>query len=161
MPKKKTKTNSNDKNLSGTELGNKRIVSHSGLFRRLAALLYDCFLIGAIWFSIAGIAVILHGGEAMPVWANQFILLPILILSTFFFYFWFWTHGGQTLGMRAWRLQILNEHKQAPTVKECILRFSTATISLGIGFLYAPFNKEKKSLHDLLSSTQIVLLPKE
>jgi uncharacterized RDD family membrane protein YckC len=124
-------------------------------------LLYDFFLIVAIWFAIAGIAVILHGGEAMPVWTNQFILLPILILSTFVFYFWFWTHGGQTLGMRAWRLQILNEENKTPSLKECFLRFSIAIISAGIGFLYVPFNKDKKSFHDLASNTQIVLLPKE
>ena len=139
----------------------KQIVNHAGLFRRLAALLYDCFLIGAIWFGITGIAVLLNGGEAMPVWANQFILLPILILSSFVFYFWFWTHGGQTLGMRAWRLRILNEEEQTPNLKQCTLRFFLAFFTFGIGFLYTPFNSSKKSIHDSLSKTQIVLLPKE
>lgn len=136
-------------------------VEHAGLMRRLAALLYDCFLVGAIWFVLAGIIVIIHHGEAMPVWANQIILLPLLILSAFLFYFWFWTHGGQTLGMRAWRLKILSSEKTTPSFQQCFIRFSIALLSGGFGFLVCLFNQDKKSLQDLLSHTQIILLPKE
>jgi uncharacterized RDD family membrane protein YckC len=136
-------------------------VEHAGVFRRVAALIYDVFLIAAIWFGITGVAVSINGGEALPQWANQFIIAPTLLLATFLFYYWFWTHGGQTLGMRAWRLKILNLEKKTPTLNQCIKRFFIALISVGIGFLVCLFNKQKMSLQDLASDTQIVLLPKE
>ncbi len=136
-------------------------VDHAGVFRRIAALVYDSFLIGAIWFGLAGIAVILNHGEALPSWANHYLLFPALVLSTFLFYFWFWTHGGQTLGMRAWRLRILSNNNKTPSLAQCLKRFTVAILSLGSGFLLCFVNKEKRSLHDLLSSTHIVLMPKE
>ncbi len=135
-------------------------VEHAGLFRRLAALVYDLFLVVAIWFAIAGIGVSLNGGEAMPSWINHYLLFPALIISTFVFYFWFWTHGGQTLGMRAWRLKLLNDQKQTPSFSQCLKRFAIAVLSLGLGFLLAPFHPQKKSLQDWISETQVVLLPK-
>lgn len=125
------------------------------------ALVYDIFLIVAIWFAIAGLGVGLNGGEELPSWANHYLLFPALILSTFLFYYWFWTHGGQTLGMRAWRLKIINLDKTQPTLAQCLKRFSAAVLPAGLGFLLCPFHPEKKSLHDIVSGTQIILLPKE
>lgn len=137
------------------------LAERAGLLRRLMALVYDIFLIGAIWFAIAGLGVTLNGGEALPSWVNHYLLFPALILSTFLFYYWFWTHGGQTLGMRAWRLKIINLDKTQPSLVQCLKRFATAILTAGLGFLLCPFHPEKKSLHDIASDTQIVLLPKE
>jgi len=136
-------------------------VEPAGVFRRIAALVYDAFLIGAIWFAVAGIGVAVNGGEAMPPWANHYFLFPALIIVTFLFYFWFWTHGGQTLGMRAWRLKILNLEKNPPSFVQCLKRFAVAILSAGLGFLACFINREKKSFQDMASNTRIVLLPKE
>jgi len=136
-------------------------VETAGVFRRLAALVYDSFLIGAIWFAISGIGVSLNGGEAPPSWANHYLLFPSLIIATFLFYFWFWTHGGQTLGMRAWRLRILSTETNTLTFSQCLKRFFFSVVLIGAGFFYCFFNKDKLSLHDLLSNTRVVLMPKE
>jgi len=136
-------------------------VEYAGVSRRIFALAYDIFLIASLWFALFGAAVAVHQGEAVPLWVSQFILLPGGFLVTFVFYFWFWTHGGQTLGMRAWRLQILTLENTQPNLKQCAIRYLSAIASIGLGFLYCFFNQNKKSLHDLLSKTQIVLLPKE
>ncbi len=133
----------------------------AGVFRRIFALVYDIFLIGAIWFGVAGLTVILNGGEAMSVEANQFILLPLLFGATFFFYHWFWTHGGQTLGMRAWRIKIVNAEIGSITIEQSFKRFASGLLFSGLSFLHAVFRKDGKSLHDLLSATHIVVLPKE
>lgn len=136
-------------------------VEYAGVSRRIAAFVYDIFLIAALWFALFGVAVAIHQGEAIPIWASQFILLPAAFIMTFIFYYWFWTHGGQTLGMRAWRLRIINLENKQPAFRECLIRYLLAVSSLGLGFLYCVFNKDKKSLHDVVSHTQIVLLPKE
>ena len=151
--------------------------TNAGLFRRLAALIYDLFLVVAIWFGVAGLAVLLNvfisGGEALPVWLAQWILFPALIGSTFLFYYWFWTHGGQTLGMRAWRLKVIsdtasdsdkNSHKLPsfkPSFKQCLLRFFIGFFSGGLGLVFCLFSKDKKSLHCKLSQTKVIVIDKE
>ena len=150
---------------------------NAGLFRRLAALTYDLFLVVAIWFGVAGLAVLLNvlisGGEALPVWVAQWILFPALIGSTFLFYYWFWTHGGQSLGMRAWRLKVIsdtvsdsdkNPHQIAslkPNLRQCALRFFIGFFSGGLGLVFCLFSKDKKSLQCKLSQTRVIVLDKE
>lgn len=85
----------------------------AGLPRRLAAVVYDGLLLLAVLFVATalalGLAVALLGGAAVklknPLVGNPFFQTYLLFIC-FFFYGGFWTHGGQTLGMRAWRLRI-------------------------------------------------------
>jgi uncharacterized RDD family membrane protein YckC len=134
---------------------------NAGLSRRLASLTYDVFLVVAVWFAVASIAVLLNNGEAIPAWLAQFVLLPALIGSTFYFYYWFWTHGGQSLGMRAWRLKMVSKDNTVPTPGQCAIRFSVAVLTLGAGLLFCLFYKNKDSLQCRLSDTQVILVPKE
>lgn len=131
----------------------------ASVWRRLAAGLYDAFLIGAIWFALAGLSVIINHGEALTGKTSQLLLLPLLF-STYFFYCWFWLHGGQTLGMRAWRLRLESTHGKLG-LKACSLRFLISLLLFGISFFWSFLNKNKASLHDHFSKTQVVLLEKE
>ena len=76
------------------------------LLRHFAAMLYDTFLLLAILLLAGLIAVTLNGGEAIGQ-GNPFFLLYLLAVS-FLFYGWFWTHGGQTLGMRSWKIKLIS-----------------------------------------------------
>jgi len=148
-----------------SNLESQQTTSHeaANVLRRISALVYDSFLIGSIWFVVTGIIVIFNGGEAMPVWLNQFVLAPLLLTCTFLFYFWFWTHGGQTLGMRAWRLKIESQQLTAgkqPSLQQCLKRFIVAIMSCGLGFLFCLIRKDKAALQDIVSNTYITLLPK-
>src|SRR5690606_16644447 len=81
------------------------------LWRRLAALVYDGLLVGALCFVTTGLAVsafnhllphllVNHNGVGSPPgWFLHWLLLPLLMLEAWAFYAWFWLHGGQTLGM--------------------------------------------------------------
>lgn len=138
----------------------------AGLFRRLAALVYDGLLILALWFTSVGAAVILHGNEAIDPRLMQWIGLPALWLEAAAFYGWFWLHGGQTLGMRAWRLRLVGidalGESRPLTVRDCAVRSLVGTVSLAaalLGMLWVIVSG--RTWHDSASRTRVVVLPKE
>jgi uncharacterized RDD family membrane protein YckC len=125
------------------------------LLRRFAAIFYDFLLLLSILFFSTALILPINAGQAFD--ANWLYLLYLLSVS-FIFYGWFWTHGGQTLGLKAWKLQVLTTNKQAITWWQAFLRFSSAIISwsiFGIGFAVALINKDKRCLHDVFSKTDI------
>ena len=139
-------------------------VEIAGLWLRFAAMFYDGFLLTAMWFLIAGAMVIIHGGEELPLWASQYLLLPTLITATLIFNVWFWVHGGQSLGMRAWRIKVVDLSGKPITTPSGIKRWSFSVISLaalGFGYFWMLFDKEKRTWHDHWSDTCVVHIPKK
>ncbi len=131
----------------------------AGLWLRLAALFYDSLLLLAIWFIATAILLPLTGGEAIE--ANNPWLTTYLLFISFFFYGWFWRHGGQTLGMRSWRLQLHNLREGPVSWSQCLLRFMVALpagLLFGLGYLWMFFDKQKLTWHDRFSETRIVRL---
>ncbi|MCK5873429.1 MAG: RDD family protein [Alcanivoracaceae bacterium] len=143
------------------------------LWRRLVAMIYDGLLLVAVWFITAGILVSVYpktglpmddvGGVLVPAAAVLHgLLFPLLVLITWGFYAWFWTHGGQTLGMRAWKLLSRDVHRRPMTLLQTVSRFLSGVIStalLGAGWMMALL-PAKQTLHDSLSSTETVVVPK-
>ncbi len=86
---------------------------HAGFWRRLGALAYDALLLGAVLFGAGALGVALgaavYGGAAFEQ-GNPLVGNPLyqswLLIVAFAFYGWFWVHGGQTLGLRAWKLRV-------------------------------------------------------
>lgn len=66
----------------------------------------------------------------------------------------FWVRGGQTLGLRSWRLRL----DGGPiTWMHAFKHFAGAILSwppLGLGFLWPIFDREKLAWHDRLSGTR-------
>jgi uncharacterized RDD family membrane protein YckC len=90
-------------------------------------------------------------------------LLALLILIVCFFSF-FWIREGQTTGMRAWRLKIINDSGHAPNKTQCIARCLLAPISLacfGLGYLWCLVDPHGMTIHDRMTRTRIALLPKD
>lgn len=145
----------------------------AGLGRRLMALIYDLLLLAAIWFVTAGIWVWLYPLTGLPVEEVrgltradpaflQAILFPLLLLETWGFYAWFWLHGGQTLGMRAWRLMSRDYRRRSMGLAQTLIRFLAGAMSwalLGAGYLLALL-PPNQTLHDRLSGTETVVVPK-
>lgn len=127
----------------------------SSLLRRFAAIFYDFLLLLSVLFFATALILPFNAGQAVTShWWYSFYLLIV----SFLFYGWFWTHGGQTLGLKAWKLQLLTTNQQAITWQQAFLRFSSAFLSwaiLGLGFFWALIDKEKRCLHDVLSKTDI------
>ncbi len=131
----------------------------AGLWRRLAALSYDSLLLLAIWFIATAILLPLTGGEAIQ--PNNPFLTSYLLFISFFFYGWFWTHGGQTLGMRSWKLQLQNVRAGPVSWSQCLLRFMVALpagLLFGLGYFWMLFDQRKLTWHDRYSETRIVHL---
>ena len=75
----------------------------AGLFRRLGAAVYDSLLVLATLFAATAVVLPLTGGEAVPAGT---IWYPAYLIGVSYVYFaGFWIYGGQTLGMRAWKLR--------------------------------------------------------
>ena len=79
----------------------------------------------------------------------------------FLFFSWFWRHGGQTLGMQAWRIKVISETSQHITYKQCAIRYVIGTLLFGITLVLALFRPSKQGLHDTWSGTKIIFKNKE
>lgn len=75
------------------------------------------------------------------------------------FYLWFWTHGGQTVGMRAWRLRVQNSDGSAITLTQALLRLATA--AFGLGNLQVPFDSKNRAFQDHWARCDVLRLSKE
>jgi uncharacterized RDD family membrane protein YckC len=143
----------------------------AGLLRRLAALLYDGFLVAAIWMLIGLCIQLIVGPDANKLVDGVVETNPIVDAVTFVlmvvsaagFYTWFWIRSGQTLGMVSWRLKLLSTENQLISVPQALVRFFAAWpafFMFGIGFLWIYVDKDKGTLHGRLSNTKVVLVPK-
>jgi uncharacterized RDD family membrane protein YckC len=132
----------------------------AGLFRRLMAMIYDFFLLLSVLLLATALALLVTRGTLDY---HHPMFRSYLFVVCFWFYAWFWTHGGQTLGMRAWRLRVQRLDGGPITLWQALLRFLSAIPSLavfGIGYLWILVDKNHMALHDRISESVIVLLPK-
>ncbi len=105
----------------------------AGFFRRLAAMIYDLMLMVALWLVATFAMLPLTGGEAILA-SRQGLLGHIyhaLLLLLAFAYFGFcWTRGGQTLGMKAWRIRLERLDGRSPGWGEALIRFTIGAASI-------------------------------
>ncbi len=126
----------------------------ASLIKQLAAMLYDSFLIFAILFVATIFSLTLNKGEAIE---SSPVYTLYLVLVIFLFYSWFWSKCGQTLGMRVWKIQIINDYGRNPAWPVSILRLVFAVFSmacLGLGYWWRLFRPY--TWHDKLSQTRII-----
>ena len=138
------------------------------LIKRLIAIIYDLFLQIALFF-IVGIPIsilttfIFNDGNAITEEHSLYLLNQVIILFSLFitsvgFYVWFWTHGGQTLGMKTWRIKLVSNNTQDISRKQAIKRYFSALLSwlcFGVGFLWCLMDTEKRSWHDIFSMSHL------
>ncbi len=136
-----------------------KIINNAGFFRRLAAIIYDLLLLLGVLFVASAVAVAINHGQAVT---HPLYYLSLLLI-TFGFFGWFWTHGGQTLGMQSWRIKLIANDNGIINWTTAGVRFIAAIFVLvpaGIGLLWILFDKKNRSLHDHLSKTDVIYLPK-
>jgi len=145
-----------------------------GLGRRLAAMFYDFLLCTALLIVTSGaykmIQMAIIGEEKMRALTEAGaldgdpLLSTVLLFVLFGFFAKFWTHNGQTLGMQVWCIRVQNADGTAISLWQALLRFVVSIASwlpLGLGFIWALFDKRKRSWHDIYSDTQLVRIPKK
>jgi len=142
----------------------------AGLARRLGGMLYDGFLVAAIWIALT----VLHvafvryglgmGAEEVGADTAQRLTLQLLLLvGAYVFFAFFWTRSGMTLGMQAWRLRVQTRDGHSITLAQSLVRYLVAWLSLaafGLGYFWVLFDSERRSWPDLVSGTRVVVLPK-
>ncbi len=132
---------------------------NASLLRRIAAIFYDLLLLTGVLFTVSAVAVAVNKGTAV----THPLYYLCLILATFVFYGWFWTNGGQTLGLRTWRLKVIGNSGESLSWKDAAIRFAASWIAFlpaAAGLLWILFDRDKLALHDRLSSTKVVVVPK-
>jgi len=155
-----------------------------GLFKRLVVIVYDGLLLTAVLFFtsalLMGVIFFLFKISAPDIFfinsgvdansklttlsglarliGNIAVSLNCLVVS-FIFYGWFWTHGGQTLGMKAWNLYLVHPDGKFISWQTAAVRYGCAFVSwlfLGLGFSWVLLNQQQKTWHDIVSNSQLV-----
>lgn len=158
----------------------------AALWRRLAATLYDVFPVVAIWFGIGFVVTGARGFRAVPAYTWWFELL--LLAGAFVYLGWSWRRGGQTLGMKAWRIVVVDAGGRSPGWARIALRFAVMMVGLAslpgaawalqqpmgapriavlgaagaavLGVLWVLVDRRGRMVHDLVAGTRVVSLPR-
>jgi len=139
--------------------------------RRLLALSYDAFPVLALWMVVAvpfALADVALSGDPRhnigPFSTMQWLLWAACWMVTGAYAVQSWRRGGQTLGMRPWRLRVVAaDGGPATTLASCV-RFAVGTLSLlagGLGFWWAWVDRERLAWHDRASRTRLVRIEKK
>lgn len=137
--------------------GTTRIGSHH-IGWRLLALLYDLFPVAGLWFVVAAAFVAVHG-DAVTGGALGLIEFAALWAVTGGYAVASWRRGGQTLGMRPWRLRVVAAEGGAADIGSLLVRYVVGNVSLllgGLGFWWAWVDRDGLTLHDRASGTRMI-----
>ncbi len=110
------------------------------LWRRLLALVYDLLIVLAIVMVVGLLCQLATGGQlirtgatvAVPIWyqALQGAVVAAYFISS-------WRRGGQTLGMRPWRIRVTRDDGGTPSLQQALIRVLVAAAPLVL-LLLAP-----------------------
>lgn len=134
-------------------------MSHAGLLRRLAAMFYDSLIVLSLLIIGTLLAMIVNGGKAIDSQNHYYAIYLVTIIFSYFSYSWI--RGGQTIGMRAWKIQLITLNKEPMDLWRSFIRFGLAIPSIlccGLGFVWMFFNKQRLAYHDRYSGTRLIHL---
>jgi uncharacterized RDD family membrane protein YckC len=151
--------------------------SRASFFRRLAAMVYDILVAVAVGMCAAMVMLLTmlllvennildyqgyeHFSDLIQhSFTYQLILQVWVGLWVVGFFLWFWRNGGQTIGMRAWRLRLFSTTDRPFGYRRALLRLICSFGGLGTILVLFDF-KSKQSLQDRLANTEILVLSKE
>jgi len=140
-----------------------RAPSHIGW--RLLALFYDLWPALAMWMLAGAAFSAAHyfaGHDAreniQPFSAWQLALWAVCWLLAGAYAVVSWHRGGQTLGMRPWRLRVLAADGGCAPRRALVVRYAVGTLSLavgGAGFWWAWVDRDGLTWHDRASGTRL------
>ncbi len=156
---------------SGMDEGNRETRARALVGWRLLALAYDALPVLALWLLVsaaftAGYTFLGHHDPHENI--RPFSLLAWLLwiacwLVAGGYAVTSWHGGGQTLGMRPWRLRVAAADGSAPGWRALAIRYVVGTLSLlagGLGFWWAWLDRDGRAWHDRASGTRVARLPK-
>ena len=129
------------------------------LARRLFSLFYEALLLAAVLWLAGFPLALIEGALGLPHVRPAY--QAYLVFTAGLYFIVQWTRGGQTLAMKTWRLKLERRDGGALTLHDAAVRYVIALAglaALGLGFLWALFDREKLFLHDRIARTRIVRL---
>ena len=134
------------------------------LWRRLAAASYDSLVVVALFFIGSALAMTISHGAITPDHPVAELLFRLYLLAIGFAFFGgFWVRNGQTLGMLAWRVKVVQAGDGGRiTWAQALVRYLVSYLSwvaLGFGFWWSLWDPAKKTWHDRLSGTRLIRAP--
>ncbi|MFT6906021.1 MAG: putative RDD family membrane protein YckC [Oleiphilaceae bacterium] len=140
-------------------------------FKRMGAYIYDLFAVAALLMlaTIFAILVVIVGNkiglinltaykDSAEYLARSLIFVGYLAAVIIAFYGYFWSTGGQTIGMKAWRLRVQNSDGSDINFTQSLIRMATS--AFGLGNIMALFN-DRNAFQDLWAECEVVELTKE
>lgn len=155
----------------------------ASLRRRMAAFVYE----GVLLFGVVVMAGYLYSTLTQQRHALQgrLGLQWFLFLVLGIYFVWFWTHGGQTVAMKAWRIRLQRSDQQPLTQWQALCRYvlswmwfmpalslayglhdvhgaSISVLIVGGVVIYAVLSQllpGRQFLHDYLCKTQLIETP--
>lgn len=172
----KSSTTAEHENASSADSENETL-ERAGFIRRLLAMVYDTLVATAVGMCAAMVMIVTlvvmlkNGALDLQGYAEPADLIQAsfgykLLIQTWVglwiagFFLWFWRRGGQTLGMRAWRLRIYSTVEEPMTWPRLFIRLFASLGGLGTLLVLFDF-KNKQSLQDRLAKTEVLKLSKE
>jgi len=143
-------------------------VTAASFWKRFFAWVYD--LLGALGIFILALAVGLlvlrivtlpwvdNFSSVSAAVSNNIFWWVYLFLSVQYYYVWCWVKGGQTVGMKTWRLQLYKADGRLLNWKEAYIRSFLSFA--GLGNIWCLFDEENRGWHDFVFDTRVVELPK-
>jgi len=133
----------------------------AGVARRLAAGIYDLLPLVALW--MIGTALLMPltraGIEPKTIWYQAYLLA-----IAFAYFGYSWTHGGQTIGGKAWRVKVIDESTgRSITWSRAALRFAVGCVAValvGVGLLAALLDARRRMWQDMAAGTLVLKVPR-
>jgi len=130
------------------------VPTYPNLMRRLFSLLYEALVLFGVLFVAVLVFMLLRDPHAAG--AKHFFQVYLFLVLLWYFT-WFWTHGGQTVAMRAWRFRVERIDGKPLRFPQACLRFLLGWLSV-ISIPWALFDPDKQFLHDRLARTRLVMV---
>lgn len=143
----------------------------ANLFKRLGAYIYDLFALVAVLMLSVIVAILavmltdkvglinLEDYQDVADYLSQSnVFVAYLVFIIVAFYGYFWTKGGQTIGMKAWRLRVQNSDGSNISFTQSLIRMATS--AFGLGNLLVLF-RGRNAFQDLWAECEVIVLTKE
>jgi len=124
--------------------------------RRMACLMYEGILLfGVVFIAAYLFDTLTQSRHALTLrHARQAWLFFILGL----YFVWFWTHGGQTLAQKTWKIRVVDKDGAPIGVVRAAVRYLVCwPVALsGLGLVWSWFDRDGQFLQDRIAGTQLI-----
>lgn len=126
----------------------------AGIGARLLSLIIDTIILAVLRLFL----MVLLAPQTL---AQELMLALVLDIGTTVPYYWyFWTRtGGQTPGKSLLRIRVISEEGGDLNDRAALLRvlgYYLGQLSIGLGFVWAAFNRQQQGWHDKLAHSLVV-----